>query len=297
MKKFLKSSILELVKRRSSLSSRRVNRWLMGGLRIGFDPPQVEKIYPGGARSACAISIDFDHLTKSKRSDQNRWYPEPREDLLTKNAKGTRDMLAVSEKYSIPMTWAICGQTAEADRESYKRIVAARQPQEIGIHTYSHIDVSSCSEVELTEEVAKCVEVLKLGVKPRTFIFPWNRQGNFEVLKKLGFETYRDPLRSIRSPFENHGLVDLHPTYYVDQKSFGASRLMKKYLELCIVWNSVFHLWLHPWSVVLDGDDSGTFVSQTIDPLFAFMKKRREEGILSICTMGELAAFHAQQQR
>lgn len=261
----------------------------MSSLKVGFDPPPVEKIYAGEARSACVISIDFDHLTKSKLSDRNRWYPEPREDILAKNAIGTRDLIAVSEKYSIPMTWAICGRTAEADHESYRRIVTARQPQEIGIHTYSHIDVSSCSEDELTEEVAKCEEVLKLDEKPKTFIFPWNRQGNFDALKKLGFETYRDPWRSIRAPFDNHGLVDIPPTYYVDQKSFGASGLMKKYLELCIAWNSVFHLWLHPWSVVLDGDDNGTFVSETIDPLFAFMKEKREEGTLLVSTMGELA--------
>jgi len=263
---------------------------------MGFAPPPKGIRYPGGTRSVCVISIDFDHLTKSKRSDQNRWYPEPRKDLLARNALGTRDMIAVSEKHSIPMTWAICGETAEADRASYERILRSKVKQEIGVHTYSHVDVSSCNERELTEEVAKCLGVLNLNERPKTFIFPWNREGNFEVLKKLGFETYRDPKRSVRSPFENHNLVDLAPTYYVDQKSMGASGLMKKYLELCISWNSVFHLWLHPWSVVLEGDERGAFVSQTLDPLFAFMRKKRDEGVLSVCTMGELSTFHRQEQ-
>ena len=200
-------------------------------------------------------------------------------------------MLSASEKYSIPMTWAICGRTAVEDPQSYIRIIESKQPQEIGVHTYSHADVSACTVEELEEEIDKCLNVLKLRDRPKTFIFPWNRTGHFDELKKMGFITYRDKKRSISRPRENQGLLNIPPTYYVDEKSYGATWLMKKYLDLCISWNSVFHLWLHPWSVVLPGDDKGHFVKDTIEPLFAYIQQKREEGVLSVCTMGELASF------
>lgn len=290
MKKYAKSAIVDIVKSKNSLSSVKFNRWLLGLLKLGFRPPANADYF--GIKSACVISIDFDHLTHTTKPNDARWYPEPVERLLRLNSIGTKDMIALSEKYSIPMTWAICGRTAEVDPKSYEKILNASTPQEIGVHTYSHIDAASCSEDELKEEVAMCLEVLKLSSRPKSFVFPWNRQGHFSLLKDLEFETYRDPLRSIGAPFVNHGLVDIPPTFYVDLKSFGATDLMKNYLELCIAWNSVFHLWLHPWSVVFDSDENGKFVSQTLDPLFSFMNEKRKEGLLSICTMGELASFN-----
>ena len=200
-------------------------------------------------------------------------------------------MLSVSERHGIPMTWAICGRTAEEDPASYTRILESKQPQEIGVHTYSHADVSACTKEELHTEVDKCLEVLKLKQRPNTFIFPWNRMGHFEDLSKMGFITYRDQKRSIGNPKENLGLVNIAPTYYVDDKSYGAFGLMKKYLDVCISWNSVFHLWLHPWSVVLGNDVEGRFVRDTIEPLFSYIQQKRDEGVLAVCTMGELAAL------
>lgn len=206
-----------------------------------------------------------------------------------KNRIGTSHMLEVSEKYSIPMTWAICGQTAEEDPDSYDAIRGCDVPQEIAVHTYSHADVASCSAEELKEEVERCLKVLDLPEHPRTFIFPWNRVGHFDLLAKMGFITYRGKTRSIGCPNQQSGLLNISPTYYVDTKSYKAHALMKKYLDVCISWNSVFHLWLHPWSVVLDGSDE--FVKNTLDPLMSYMKQKREEGVLATYTMGDLASL------
>ncbi|MDG6994369.1 MAG: polysaccharide deacetylase family protein [Nitrososphaerota archaeon] len=263
----------------------------MSPLKIGLDPPKASLSYPGEARAACVISLDFDHFTRSQGFSDKKWLPEVKPGQLEKNRAGTRDMLSVSEKYGIPMTWAICGRTAEEDYPSYNRILESKQLQEIGVHTYSHADVSACTEEELHAEVDKCLEILKLKERPKTFIFPWNRMGHFEDLSKLGFIAYRDQKRSIGNPKENCGLVNIAPTYYVDEKSYGAEWLMRKYLDVCISWNSMFHLWMHPWSVVFENDASGKFVKRTIDPLFSYIQKKRDEGILAVCTLGDLASF------
>ena len=296
LKRSLKSAAIEIVRRRTRISSVSFNRFLLGRLKMGFDPPKPSRVnYPDGTKAACVISLDFDHLTKSLELGSTRWYPKRVEDLLVKNRIGTRDMLEVSEKYGVPMTWAICGQTAEEDPESYKSILRSKQQQEIGVHTYSHVDVASCSEEELEDEVSKCLKILDLPEHPKTFIFPWNREGHFELLAKMGFLTYRDQNRLIGMPRENLGLLNIPPTYYVDTKSYKAQELMKKYLDLCIAWNSVFHLWLHPWSVVLD--DSASFVRDTLDPLFAYIKRREREGVLALRTMGDLATFYTREKK
>ncbi len=267
---------------------------LLGYMGIDFDPPKGPH-YPGGAKAALVVSLDFDHLTKSLQAGSTRWFPKSVDELLAKNRIGTKDMLGVSEKYSVPMTWAICGRTAEEDSESYMSILHSKTAQEIGVHTYSHADVASCSEEELRDEIKKCLSVLDLPEQPRTFIFPWNRSGQFRLLSKMGFITYRDQKRLVGAPRENSGLLNIPPTYYVDTKSYGALSLIRKYLDLCISWNSVFHLWMHPWSVVFPSDDSGRFVRETLDPLFSYAAQKREQGILAICTMGDLAASWRKQ--
>lgn len=289
--RFLKSVILKSVERHGGLTSLSLDRKLLGYLKFGFNPPANKVRYPGGATGACVISIDFDHLTKSPQSTDSRWFPEVGKNRLLGNRIGTRDLLRVSEKYSIPMTWAICGQTAQEDRPTFTSVLESKQAQEIGVHTYSHIDVAGASESDVETDIQKCLDVLNLDSPPKSFIFPWNRMGHFELLRKMGFITYRDQQRAIQAPTKHQSLLNIAPTYYIDQNSYGAQGLMKRYLDLCISWNSVFHLWLHPWSAVLQDDDKGRFVNDTFDPFFSYIAKKRDSGLLSVCTMGELATF------
>jgi hypothetical protein len=55
-------------------------------------------------------------------------------------------------------------------------------------------------------------------------------------------------------PDRSNGLWNERPVYYVDQKSHGAESLMMKYVDLCARTSAVFHLWTHPWSLVMEGD-------------------------------------------
>jgi len=285
--------------KRRAVSSTAIDRFILNSMRLGFDPPTSQPTYPKDAKAASVISIDFDHLTRSSKSDATHWIPEKSEALLLRNRVGTKELIALSERYSVPMTWAICGETAEDDPRSYQRILDSTSLQEVGVHTYGHIDVSGSSESELETDIEKCLEVLKLPERPSTFIFPWNRDGHFELLTKLGFRAYRDKKRVVGAPRIEHGMINIPPTYYVDQKSFGAEGLMVQYLELCISWNSVFHLWLHPWSVTPEGSESTakTFVEKTLAPLFSHMDKKRSEGVLSLCTMRDLSATFAESEK
>lgn len=255
-------------------SSDSLTRAALRRLNIGFQPPGDGERYPWGQRAAACVSIDFD-VTKPGREGPNR--------------TGTFALVELSEKYGIPLTWAICGKTAEEDRKSYLRLLDSSAEHEIGIHTYSHVDASKTRADEFQAEVARCIAVLGLQSTPRTFVFPWNREAHFEVLRRMGFIAYRGKKRVIGGLSNANGLWNIPPVYYVDQKSVGAASLMKRYVDICIRHRTVFHLWTHPWSIVEEGGSEERMVKTALEPVFAYMARSRDEGVLHAGTMGSLA--------
>jgi hypothetical protein len=196
-------------------------------------------------------------------------------------------LLELADSYSIPLTWAVCGKSAEEDMKSYSAIVGSSTPHEIGVHTYSHVDATVCSPEEFRADVLRCVQALGLG-SPRTFVFPWNREAHFDVLSELGFKTYRGKARAIGIPVKREGLWNIRPVYYIDQKSRGAQSLINSYIDLCIRHSLPFHLWTHPWCLVSEGGTEP--MMKTLEAVFAHMKERRADRALATSTLGEIGA-------
>jgi len=274
VKRTAKALALEAAKAPLISSSGSLTRAMLRRMRIGFQPPRPEAKYPWRDRAAACVSIDFD-VTRPGREGPNR--------------TGTFALVELSEKYGIPLTWAVCGRTAEEDMRSYNRLLDSAVEHEIGIHTYSHIDVSKSSARELEMEIERCVTALGLRSAPRTFVFPWNREAHFGVLQRMGFIAYRGDERVVGGPSKANGLWNFPPVYYVDQKSVGAASLMKRYLDICVKHRAVFHLWTHPWSIVEDDGSAERLVRTALEPVFASMAQKRDEGLLHTGTMGGLA--------
>jgi hypothetical protein len=274
IKRRAKTLVLDAAKAPILSSSGSLTRATLQKLRIGFQPPGsvVGNLWP--ERAAACVSVDFD-VTAAGREGPNR--------------TGTFALMELSEKYGIPLTWAICGRTAEEDRKAYDRILDSPIEQEIGIHTYSHIDVSKSGADELEAEITRCMASIGLTSVPRTFVFPWNREAHYDVLKRMGFIAYRGKERVIGGLSKAHGLWNIPPVYYVDQKSVGAASLMKRYVDICVKHRAVFHLWTHPWSIVEQGGSSDRMVKTALEPVFAHMARKRDEGLLHTGTMGALA--------
>jgi peptidoglycan/xylan/chitin deacetylase (PgdA/CDA1 family) len=274
LKRTAKALALEAARAPILSSSDSLTRAALRRLRIGFEPPGSEAGYPWGKRAAACISIDFD-VTRPGREEPNR--------------TGTFALVELSEKYGIPLTWAICGKTAEDDVKSYLRLLDSSAEREIGIHTYSHIDATKADAGQFEAEIARCIAALGLRSTPKTFVFPWNREAHFDVLKRMGFIAYRGDKRVVGSPSKSNGLWNLPPVYYVDQKSVGAGSMIKRYLDLCIRHRAVFHLWTHPWSIVEEGGSAERMVKTALEPVFAYMAYKRNEGLLHTGTMGGIA--------
>lgn len=275
LKRTAKALVLDAAAAPVLSSSGSLTRATLQRLKIGFEPAGSVLRTSWPERAAACVSIDFD-VTQSGREAPNR--------------TGTFALVELSEKYGIPLTWAVCGKTAEEDSVAYSRILDTHAEREIGIHTYSHIDVSKSSADELEAEISKCISVLGLPSPPRTFVFPWNREAHFDVLQRMGFKAYRGQQRVIGGLSREQGLWNIPPVYYVDQKSVGAASLMKRYLDICVRHRAVFHLWTHPWSIVEEGGSSERMVRTALEPVFQYMAQKRDEGVLHTGTMGGLAA-------
>jgi len=255
-------------------------------LKIGFRPASMKSIgkvslcnYKGGADGACCISIDFDHPFQ---------HPEKR----SINPKGAIALVELSEKYNVPLTWAICGAPVLRDREAYGRILESTVQQEIGVHTFSHRDLTdpSCSDDEARSEIIRCIETLGIDKRPTTFVFPWNRESKYNILVEQGFTAYRSKNRFLGYPMKEHGLWNIPPVYYLDEKSYGAADLVKRFVDFSVSRGCVLHLWSHPWSLSVNGDVR-RYVEDTLEPIFQYLAEKRDEHHLWLCTMGELASY------
>ncbi|MEM3802852.1 MAG: polysaccharide deacetylase family protein [Conexivisphaerales archaeon] len=226
-----------------------------------------------GSKATFCISIDFD-VTRPHRRFANK--------------QGTLLALKLFEKYKIKATWAICGKTAEEDPESYDRIIGSSIAHEIAIHTYSHLDVSTATELELERDIEKCIEVLHVDNQPVTFIFPWNRVAHLDVLQRMGFKTFRGKERQIGLPYMENGLWNIPPVHYLGSKAYGTQNYIKKLIDLCISARCNFHLWFHPWDLVKPNPLD--FSRETFEPVLKYLAEKRDKGVLANLTMMELAA-------
>ena len=274
VKRSAKKAALKVVASRESAAPDSISTAALRMLRIDLEPG-LGSPYEGGARAAACVSVDFD-VTSPER--------------YTWNHDGTAALLRLSERHGVPLTWAICGRTAEEDRNAYESILSSPQSQEIGVHTYSHIYADEVPEGEYESDIERCIGVLGISHRPTTFVFPKNREGHFGLLERIGFKSFRGARRAIGAPVKAHGLWNIRPVYYVDRKSLRGAPLIERFIDACIARSAVFHLWTHPWSLAIEGKVD-RMSQEVIDPVFAYMDEKRRSGLLSIATMGGLSEF------
>ena len=146
-----------------------------------------------------------------------------------KKVRGCIDtLLSLFEKYNIPATWAVVGHLFldhckcedgiphkdmprfkedwySADpytdirrdplyygKDIVEKILSNRIEHEIGYHSFSHVVFPECSREVAEAEIKKGVKLAKeFEITLKSFVFPENKIGHVEVLKKNGFKIYR----------------------------------------------------------------------------------------------------------
>ena len=264
-------------------------------------------------------------------------------------------LLNVFEKYRIAATWAIVGhlflnRVAEANttnasnlkhkdrwapygscvstrkdllyygRDIIEKVLSSPIEHEIGYHSFSHINFSKCSREVAEDDIRKGVNLANdFGIKLESFVFPYNKIGHLDVLKKYGFRIYRgrnlgrwdvEQNRTIQmingildqmappSPVESRwvqGLLEI-PSSMVFSGQFPFTRLLALRcifgINNAIRSNKIFHVALHPWNMLFNS------IPEEFEKLLRFVSRKRGEGRLSIIRMKDLAYdYYEKKQR
>lgn len=181
-----------------------------------------------------------------------------------------------------------------------RMILDSQVRHEIASHTFTHIDFSykNCPLDVAEDEIKACLSAAaSYGVDLQSMVFPGGTYGNFETLKKHGFQIYRqknkfelaypyrdsqDLLVSTSSGCLEHNLsFKWRPEYFLER--------LKKYLSKAIETHTIAHFWFHP---SLDA----YFLENIFPRFFEFASKQRAKGNLWIGPMNEIAAHINENQ-
>lgn len=164
---------------------------------------------------------------------------------------------------------------------------------EIGCHSFSHIDYSEKNSYpDLIEaDLTACkYAARKFGVELKSFVFPGNFHGNFEILNKHGFRAIRyktNQLKEIGYPERvTDDLYAIHDSLAFDLAEEGWDYnyilwKLKKYVEKAIEKKAIAHFWFHP-SIEREQIDNYFF------PFLDYLKKERDSGRIEIKTMNQI---------
>ncbi len=202
-------------------------------------------------------------------------------------------------------------------------IQAARTPQEIGTHTYTHL---LATDPGVTRELFARQLAAVVGLHrrhgltpPRSLVYPQNRIAYTDLLREHGITAYRGSQpswygwlpKALQRPAHllSRANASLPPVYRPVRASDGlvnlpASQFLMSYdgvrrrvptaarvrqaergLARAIRQQAVFHLWFHPFNL---GSDDAMF--DALQQILTLVWEHRAAGRLQVRTMGAVAA-------
>jgi peptidoglycan/xylan/chitin deacetylase (PgdA/CDA1 family) len=210
-------------------------------------------------------------------------------------------------------------------RDMVLKILAAEPRHDVGSHSFSHVIFgdAGCTREVAEAEVRRCVELAgEFGLKLESFVFPRNRHGYLDVLREHGFSVTRGEspfwfakFRSRTLRRAGHVLDDLlaftpdcglpswspsglwvAPVSMFLQSMDGARRLIPagsrvrkalKGIERAVRERTLFHLSFHPTENLCFRTDE---MFRALEEIVAHAARRRDEGVLEVMTMADIAA-------
>jgi peptidoglycan/xylan/chitin deacetylase (PgdA/CDA1 family) len=208
-------------------------------------------------------------------------------------------------------------------KDIVEKIINCRIKQEIGCHTFSHIDVGEvgCTKECFASELKECQALAdKFGLKLKSFVYPRNRVALANILRDYKFscfrdrddnwfKNYRNRLRKLGHAIDNYLRLPIKAT--APKKIYGVWSLPGSYfyvhsdgwakflpisfrvkkaemgIDSAVERKQIFHLWFHPFNLASDPD--GLF--RGLEEIFIYFKLLRAKGLITNLTMGETADY------
>lgn len=192
--------------------------------------------------------------------------------------------------YEVPATFAIRGQLSELDFR-VTEIFGSNTIHEIASHSYYHKSFNMLSFEEAEKELTLTKQgMVKLGLKPKSFIYPRNRVNYLNLLLKYGYTTYRSlGGRKLDAMFieQKEGLIDIHPSLYLDNNV--SLFFLDKILDIATRKKAPLHLWFHLWNFGKKPEEINVYLAKTFLPFLKQAQKKANDGFLSLETMDSIA--------
>jgi peptidoglycan/xylan/chitin deacetylase (PgdA/CDA1 family) len=189
--------------------------------------------------------------------------------------------------FEVPATFAIRGQSLKVDGSFFELIRNSSVKHDIGAHGYSHEYFENISVDEARDELSMVAEVMeKIGVAPKSFVFPGNSVAYLDLLEDYGYKCYRSRggLTTDCMCIEKKGrLYNIHPSLCLDQTINPF--FVKKALDVAIEKKLPFHAWLHVWEFGETKEHIQKKIAKVFSPLLAYGKRMETLGELTFETM------------
>jgi len=174
-----------------------------------------------------------------------------------------------------------------------RQVMECRMPQEIGTHSFSHINFSArCSTPELVyRELEACINVMHpFGLKPRSLVFPFNVEGYsyLPLLANMGIVAVRHRDHSVRLSYPERTESGVYRIYESMNlrvaKQYDYAEKAKIFIRKAMERRSAYSLWFHP-------SDPIEVFDRELRNILRYVDSERRAGRLWVTTMGDLAAY------
>lgn len=230
------------------------------------------------------LTVDFELAWSGKRGSTASEESLKRGRLARENLA---PLLSLLDSYRIPATFALVGQIAldGPDRDYYgadlARAILTSGLHEIASHGFSHADLADKAvSAEAAEfEISESRRILeKLGSSLDTFVFPNNRPAFIDILAKNQFTIYRSNANK-KLEKDRYGCWQFPLGIWASPNAFGPKDA-RRLVELAIRNKKIINFWCH-----LHEFQNKKILESFFEPLFGYIKERREKGLIAADTM------------
>ncbi|MCW4018858.1 MAG: polysaccharide deacetylase family protein [Candidatus Bathyarchaeota archaeon] len=190
-------------------------------------------------------------------------------------------------EFEVPATFAVRGQLAALDNGFLDLLLTSPVKHDIGAHGYSHKNFKHLKREEAEEELAlTAAGFKKLGVTPKSFVFPRNGVRHLDVLESFGYKCYRErgTLRSDGMFIEKKGsLYNVQPSLYLSPSV--SPFILEKILNVAVNKKVPLHLWFHMWNFGTTRKQIEDYVENIFSPFLEHARKKEKAGLLTFETM------------
>ena len=173
-----------------------------------------------------------------------------------------------------------------------EKILSSQSGHEIACHGFSHMGFGrNCPKNVALAELDACISAMaRFGIKPKTFVFPGNDEGNFEALAEKGFlylrsnpKWYAKISLPIRRKDDRIWRVHMSSSICRGSRWTHGERLarLKLFVDIAEKTHLAMHVWMHPSMPLAE-------IEEILIPFLHYCADKRDRGVIDIFTIEQM---------